>query len=243
MGEYERSAALACWHGDIGHAVEALERGASYIRLHSADKRHSKDPRFSAQYAEILELVSLSVAGYRGGDLSSSTSGIWRRACANLLQRPDLALDSPIGSRVAYLRSVLKFLISLGSDNSYQEVVSDTSLSLCDRVGLACRFLRRDELYKFTEKCLKACQANGDCEGITVTGIEKEGITILQSYVDLTADVQTAALVTSRVLLPSDWTTERSICLEWLDCYRSLLNRSEQGEFCRTSEPHILTLL
>jgi len=133
-------------------------------------------------------------------------------------------MDSPIGSRVAYIRSVLKFLISLGSDNYYQEVVSDASLSLCDRVGFACRFLPRDDLYKFIEKCLKACQANGDCEGITVTGIESEGIKIMQSYVDLTADVQTAALVTSRVLLPSDWTVERSVCLEWLDCYRSLLN-------------------
>jgi len=183
LGEYERSAALAVWHGDVGAAVEAFERGAAFVRAQLSDSRHRRDPRLTARYAETLELVSLSVAGYRGGDVSSSASGIWRRACANILQRAEQSSVNHGGSgRVAYIRSLLKFLITLGSENCFQSVINDTCLSLCDRVGFACRFLPREELYKFTEKCIKTCQASGDIEGVTITGIEKDGIKILQSF-------------------------------------------------------------
>lgn len=223
LGEYERSAALAVFHGDIGAAVDALERGATRLRSQLSDKASKQCTSNTSYYAETLELVSLSVAGYRGGDANSS-SAVWRRACSHLMQRTDLAGESRTTGRLAYIRSLLKFLMSLGSDAGYQAVLGDTSLSLCDRVGFACRFLPREELYLFIEKCIDACQVTGDCEGVTITGIEKDGIKILQSYVDRYTDVQTAALVTSRVVFPADWTEEREIALEWLDAYRSLLN-------------------
>lgn len=224
LGEFERSAALAIWHGDIGAAVEAYERGAAFIRRRLSDGRRKKDHIFSQQYAETLELVSLCVAGYRGGEAGSSSSHVWRRACANLLQREDLSSSNSSG-RIAYVRSVLKFLMVLGSESiNYHEVLADTNLSLCDRVGFACRFLPLDELYNFMDRCVEMCQVSGDVEGVTVTGIEKEGIKILQSYVDRYVDVQTAALVTSRVIFPSDWAYERNVAMEWLDSYRYLLN-------------------
>ena len=232
LGEFERSAALAVWHGDIGMAVEALQRGAAYIRgkleakkLDQESNYGQNSSRMSSQYAETLELVALSIAGYRGGDGESASARVWRRACANLMQRDDLSQGTSRNtSRTAYLRTLLKFLMSIGSDTGHQEVIADGTLSLCDRVGFACRFLPRDELTKYMQKQIAACQVSGDVEGVTITGIGKEGIKILQSYVDLYADVQTAALVTSRVLFPPELTEERSICLEWLDSYRSLLN-------------------
>ena len=226
LGEYERSAALAIWHGNIGAAVEALERGSSYIRgqidgvSQSAESKKT-DRRFSARYAETLDLVSLSIAGYRGDN--GAASNVWRRACSNLLQREDL-MDITSG-HTAYLRSILKFLMAIGTEGTqHREVLGDDSLSLCDRVAFACRFLPRNELNGYVMKCIDTCQRSGDCEGVTITGVEIEGVKILQEYVDKYADVQTAALVTSRVIFPPDWTYERGICLEWLDAYRSLLN-------------------
>jgi hypothetical protein len=186
------------------------------------DETESKDPRISSRYAETLELVSLAIAGYRGGD--NSQSSIWRRTCASLLQRPELSGDTS-SSSMAYLRCAMNFLLAIGVSDKHQEVLGDSTLSLCDRVAFACRFFDRNDLKKFLEKCVADCKDAGNIEGITITGVSKEGIQILQSYVDNFADVQTASLVTSRVIFPGDWTTERRICAEWLHAYRSLLNK------------------
>ena len=219
VGEFERSAALAVWHGDIGAAVDALERGAAVYT--------TKDNKnVDVKYSETLELVSFSIAGYQGGDSSSTAkSSVWRKSCSKLLQRPDLSDPSIMPVGAGYLRHVLKFLMTIGIDDSHKDVMSDSTLSLCDRVAFACRFLSTLDLMSFLEKCVKDCQATGNVEGIVITGIETNGIQILQSYIDITADVQTAALVTSRVILPVEWITERRIVAEWLHSYRFLLNR------------------
>jgi hypothetical protein len=62
MREYERSAALAVWHGDIEAGVDALQRGADYIRRQVEERNFTGDSRVSLKYAETLELVSLSIA-------------------------------------------------------------------------------------------------------------------------------------------------------------------------------------
>jgi len=227
VGEFEHSAALAVWHGDIGAAVDALQRGSDFIQKQLTKKtKKAIKPHYSSKYTETMELVSLSIAGYRGGDAESGASRVWRKACANLLQRPELSDASSMGiSGAGYLRHILKFLITIGIDDTHKEVLSDTTLSLCDRVAFACRFLTRADLKLYLDKCISDCESAGNIEGLTITGIEKKGISILQSYVDRFADVQSAALVTSRVIFPADWMAERRIAAEWLHAYRSLLNR------------------
>jgi WD repeat-containing protein mio len=225
-GEYERSAALAVWHGNIGSAVFALERGAVFYSSYDTKKCNH-----SIQYSETLEHVALSIAGYHGGDGQNSGTTVWRRSCAKLLQRPDL-LDSIVSSGASYLRHILKFLMTIGIDDSHKEVMADSALSLCDRVAFACRFLSNTELMVFVDKCIEDCQASGNVEGLIVTGVDAHGIQILQGYVDITADVQTAALITSRVILPAEWVTERRTVAEWLQSYRTLLNRWQMWQ-CR----------
>ena len=101
---------------------------------------------------------------------------------------------------------------------------SASSLSLCDKIAFACRYFSRERLRSELRDILVASQQTGNLEGLAVSGITKGGIEILQAYVDATGDVQTAALVTSRVILPKDWKWEIDICTEWLTSYRSLLN-------------------
>jgi hypothetical protein len=237
VGEFERSAALAVWHGDIGAAMDALQRGAA---VYATKEKKNID----VKYAETLELVSFSIAGYQGGDVSSSSkSSVWRKACFKLLQRPELSDPSIMPAGAGYLRHVLKFLMTIGIDDSHREVMTDSTLSLCDRVAFACRFLSNVDLVSFLEKCVKECQATGNVEGIAITGIEMNGIQILQSYIDLTADVQTAALVTSRVILPAELTTERRIVAEWLHSYRFLLNRWQMWQSRATFDVDRASLL
>lgn len=208
MQAYERAAALAIWHGDLGAAVDSLQRGAQALR-----DSNDNDSKNSA-YAELLDLAAMSVAGFRG-DFESAKSTVWKRTCANLLKRPEFAEP-----RAAYVKSALKFLIAL----DHQQVIHDAALSLADRVAFCCRFAEQSELKKFVETTINNCKETGNIEGVTITGISKDGIEIMQSYVDRHADVATACLVTSRVILPNDWTTERRVCTEWLESYRSLLN-------------------
>jgi hypothetical protein len=219
--EFERSAALAVWHGDIGAAVEALQRGSETIKSRR-NEQGWKMPKFPPQYAETLQLVSMCIAGYRGSDATSSWSSVWRKACLNLLKRDDLSGDNLKIVRVAYLRSMCTFLVSIGTEDSLKCVLHDEQLRVGDRVAFACRFLDRAELRKYLDGCVSYCQASGNLEGLIVTGLDKRGIKVLQAYVDKYADVQTAALVCSRAIFTGEW--ERSISLQWLDAYRALLN-------------------
>jgi WD40 repeat protein len=223
LGEYERSAALAVWHEDMGAAVEALQRASEAIQLQARERGNHSSLSVSPQYAETLSLISMCIAGY-GGKTESQRS-VWTRACASLLQRDDMSLTRAKNStRVAYLRAVCEFLMNAGTNESLLKVLENSALSLCDRVAFACRFLHKKELTTYLLRCVEICQQQGDLEGLAITGLSKPGIKILQSFVDHYTDVQTAALVVSRVILPSDWASERKICFEWVESYRSLLN-------------------
>ena len=218
-GEFERSAALAVWHGDIGASVEALQRGADAIQV-KQDADESSKRNVSTQYAETLQLVSMCIAGYRGLDQKSSS--VWRKACLNLLQRDDLSGDCAKSVPVAYIRAICMFLVHIGTEDGLKSVLQDEHLSMCDRVGFAIRFLEQSELQKYLDGCVAYCRESGNLEGLAVTGIDRQGLKILQTYVDKYADVQTAAFVCSRATFTGDW--ERSVSLQWLDAYRALLN-------------------
>lgn len=212
LHEFERSSALAIWHEDLGAAVKNLERGSLYYRDHG-----------EKAYAEIMELVALAIAGFRGED-NGPSADIWRRTCSRLLEKSELSAVSS-SKRPAYVKAALEFLMAVGSESCHLKILERKDLSLCDRVGFACRFLSIEDAVSFMRRSLADCKKTGNIEAITISGLGKEGIRAIQSYVDRTADAQTAALITSRVILPSDWIRERQICGEWLSSYRMLLNR------------------
>lgn len=243
LGEYERSAALAVFHGSLESAVDALQRGADAIHRHLADGRGHDVPAIAPQYAETMQLVAMCIAGFGGVESKSSAAAVWRRACESLMRRPDLNGESLRVSSTAYLKAVCTFLMNISTGQSYDEVLNESHLSLCDRVAFACRFLARNQLKAYLQNCIEACQKSGNMEGLVITGIEKEGIKIIQSYVDQTADVQTAALVTSRVILPYDWTSERRVCAEFLESYRTLLNSWQMWQSRAMFDVHRADLL
>lgn len=220
LGEFERSAALAVWHENVGAAVVALQRGSQAVRM-----KAKEDPTLSSEalrYAETLDLIAMCIAGY--GGKSPAQLAVWRTACTSLLQREDLSLEKTKQSRIAYIRGLCEFLLNVGTNESLSHVLDNPNLSLSDRVAFACRFLGNAKLAAYLQRCIEKCQREGNVEGLVITGLSKEGIKILQSFVDIYSDIQTTALVVSRVVLPSDWVLERRTCVEWVECYRSLLN-------------------
>ena len=222
--EYERSAALAIWHGDLNSCVMALHRGAENV------KALSNEGGYSTADSETLNLIAMCVAGFNviagGSDGVMRTTKLWSDACNNLLQRPDMTStkDSDLSGGVSYLRGILLFLQNIGGNAGFNKTIYDEGLSLADRVAFACRFLPHAELQVFLDTSMRRCIEIGNLEGLLITGLDKRGILILQSYVDRFADVQTAALISCRVVLPMEWTNERRMCSEWLENYRLFLN-------------------
>lgn len=222
LGEYERSAALAVWHGDIGAAVEALQRASEAVRDNLAGTKNLDSSLSTPEYAETLDLIAMCVAGF--GGTSSAQTSVWQNACAKLIQRRDLSDPRFKTSRTVYLHALCYFLLNVGTERSFDYILGNEFLAYGDRIAFACRFLDQTQLQSYLYGCLEKCQQVGNVEGLVISGLSKEGIKILQAFVDRTADVQTAALVVSRVLLPPDWTDERKICTEWVETYRGLLN-------------------
>jgi len=230
IGEFERSAALAVWHGDLGECVAALQRGAEDVKALFEEKTddgasNSDAGRTTESYGETLSLIAMCVAGFNvtvESDGTMKTSNIWSSACESLLQRPDVSETTNQSSGAVYLRAILLFLQNIGK--GFECIIHNEGIRLADRVAFACKFLPRKELRSFLDASMRKCMKYGDLEGIVITGLDRRGIALLQSYVDRHADVQTAALISSRIILPTEWNTERKICHEWLESYRMLLN-------------------
>jgi len=229
-GNFERSAALACWHGDLGAAVAALQRGSAYIRDRLSQKEETSNRLFTSEYSETLELVAMCIAGYHsGGQKEISSASVWKTACRNLLNRPSMTDISQVESKTHanYLRAICSFLID---DNHLDKTLNDESLNLSDRVAFACIYLGRKELKDHLDHCVNICLRSGNLEGILITGLNKQGIALLQSYVDSRSDVQTAALVSSRAIFPVEWVKERVSCSSWLETYREFLNKNQMWQ-------------
>lgn len=222
-GEFERAAALAIWHGNLGECVASLQRGADVMKANGANEQPPRED------AETLSLIAMVVAGFSrsaSSDGPMQVSSVWTKACESLLHRPDISLEDKPDELpyqgVAYLRAICTFLLNIG--DGFNRTIHDERLSLADRVGVAIRFLSRSDLRSFLDQSLRKCLKTGDLEGIIITGLDKRGVAILGSYIDKNSDVQTAALVVCRVMIPSEWSAEKRMCTEWLECYRSLLN-------------------
>jgi len=155
------------------------------------------DPYSMIKYSETLSLIAMCVAGFNekaANDGTMRTTTLWSSACDNLLQRPDMMSAEDNTPGVSYLRAILIFLQNIGNVD-YNKTIYDRGLSLADRVGFACRFLPRADLHSFLDMSIKRCIEFGNLEGLLITGLDKRGIALLQSYVDIYSDVQTAALI------------------------------------------------
>ena len=154
------------------------------------------DPSSANVYSETLGLIAMCVAGFNvttEGDGTKKTTSLWSSACDNLIRKPDLQGELPGG--VSYLRAILLFLKNIGIEDGFNKTIHNEGLSLADRVGFAIRFLPRASLFSFLNTTMQKCIELGNLEGLLITGLDKPGIGLIQSYMDRNSDVQSAALI------------------------------------------------
>lgn len=171
---------------------------------------HANVPRaidiLSQSKNERLRLMSTAIAGYEA--FKSSTVNLpWNDLCRKL----SLELENP------YLRAIFAFI----SDNDWWDVLDEHALPLRERLGIAVRFLADKDLNVYLNRVAVSVVNRGELEGLILTGITPRGIDLLQSYVDKTSDVQTAALIAQHAV-PRYFKDPR--VNHWIDCYRNLLN-------------------
>jgi len=115
-----------------------------------------------------------------------------------------------------YLRATLTYLAL----RDWSEVLQEEALPLRERLAIAFQFLDDKDLSSYLRQVADRCSHDGDIEGIIVTGLTQSGMDILQIYVDITGDVQTATILSC--LSPAIARDTRAS--RWLDTYRDLLD-------------------
>lgn len=153
-----------------------------------------------------LRLIATAISGYLV-QRDSKEDNMWRDQCRSMASE----IDDP------YLRAIFAYI----ADNDWWDVLDESTLPLRERIGVALRCLSDKDLSIFLNKVSERYITKGELEGLILTGITPRGIDLMQSYVDRTSDVQTAALIAS-IAVPKHFTDERAE--HWIHCYRQLLN-------------------
>lgn len=163
----------------------------------------------SSAKKERLRLIATAIAGYLAYK-DQPGNNAWREQC----RRMSSDLDDP------YLRVIFGFI----ADNDWWDILSESAISLRERLGVALRFLNDKDLSRFLKRTACTVIENGELEGLILTGITPSGIKLLQSYVNKTSDVQTAALL-SIYGCPRYFSSPE--VEEWVQTYRMMLNSWE----------------
>lgn len=148
-----------------------------------------------------LKMSAIALAGFTSGS-------IWKSQCATVQKQ----IDDP------HLRAIFNFL----SDDKYTGVLYEKGLSISDRMAFSVAFLNDRQLSEYVKFMIQECIRDGDLNGLLVTGATLDGIQLLQSFVDHTDDVQTAALIGSRIMT-QDLLTDNRI-QSWIQSMRNLMN-------------------
>ena len=115
-----------------------------------------------------------------------------------------------------YLRAMLTYL----AVRDWSEVLQEDALPLRERLAIAFQFLDDRDLGSYLHRVAGRSSHDGSLEGLIVTGLTAGALGILQTYVDVTGDVQTAATLSSMTSAGAhDSRVDR-----WLEAYRELLD-------------------
>ena len=178
-------------------------KAAAFAIIHNDFKLAAnilKSDKASAAHREL----SLAIAGYVRGD----TDDIWDETIQGLA----LGLEEP------YARAIL----ALVRRGDWHDVLEETSLPLRDRVGIALMYLSDEELSQYINTAMVEAIRYGDTEGIVLTGLTHQSVSLFENHIRKFADLQTAILALSHVS-PRYFTDPRVTV--WRETYRSYMDK------------------
>lgn len=153
-----------------------------------------------------LSSVAMALSGYTG-----ERTSMWREMCQALKSQ----LTNP------YMKAMFAFLTS-DNDTSFHEIIYDKDLILADRVAFSLLYLPDDKLNNYLTETMSTLVGNGDLNGILLTGITNDGLSLLQRYIEISSDIQSVSLIVLHSL-PSAICNDPRAQL-WVECYRGMLD-------------------
>ncbi|XP_014672958.1 PREDICTED: WD repeat-containing protein mio-like [Priapulus caudatus] len=197
-GFYERAAAIALFNLKIRKAIEILHKGST-----------PKDGKAGETASNLLGGdINLNVVAMALSGFTEEKKTLWREMCSEL--RTQLSSS--------YLRAMFAFLTC---DDAYEEVLSETGIAIQDRVAIAAMYLSDAKMMDYVEKLTVQMADDGNLDGILLTGLTREGLELLQRYVDLTSDVQSTCFIMAHAT--PDVMKDVSV-KQWAESYRDLLD-------------------
>nr|KAJ3419659.1 hypothetical protein HK105_006690 [Polyrhizophydium stewartii] len=109
------------------------------------------------------------------------------------------AARATLADAIAAMHSpYLRALFSIASStNGVLEAIEDTTMPIADRMTIALRFLDDEALLPYIQRQQLKMLAEGQIDGLLLTGLDKDGVDLIERYVNRTGDIQTASLVIS----------------------------------------------
>lgn len=153
-----------------------------------------------------LSSVAMALSGYTG-----ERTSMWREMCQSLKGQ----LTNP------YMKAMFAFLTS-ESDTGFHEIIDDKDLILADRVAFSLLYLPDEKLNAYLSETMSTLVENGDLNGILLTGITHDGLSLLQRYIEISSDIQSVSLIVLHSL-PSVICNDPRAQL-WVECYRGMLD-------------------
>ena len=224
-GEIDKAVALLRLIGDIPVSVRIALSGFPFARTEKSAlwEEMARDligNELTPDFPYLQLAFGLLLAG--GGDKTAEDLGdIWNEFSG--LEPSSSGAGGGAGRR--YLRGGRQAMY--GAHNEAGGVSrelrrADMTISIADRTALACRFLPNAQLYAYLERLCQSAEQSGQIEGFLLFGYTNRGMKLLESYVNQTGDVQSAALLTSYGAFSSHDTISTE---SFVAAYRDLLNR------------------
>ncbi|KAL7418703.1 hypothetical protein Q5752_006386 [Cryptotrichosporon argae] len=172
------------------------EEPAVSILLSSPDERH--------------QLMGATVAGFMTQARAQRGSEFWAEHWSKMVDK----VEDP------YIRAMLRRIA--GED--WDAVLYDESLPLLDRIAIATCNLSDRELTAFLRNRVSRVTQLGSLPGLALTGFTSAGLAVVQRWLDRTADLQTAAVLSAYFPRPALSPAEHETVERWRDAYRELMD-------------------
>lgn len=188
----------------------------------SLDEYYGND--ITNEYIQLLSLVAMCFAGYksctRGGSVGKNSkntaNSTWVVMCSRVLKQ---LCSHHNRSESIYLSAVCQFLLHTVAPDAdiiarpsslerysnpnplpsslerFSIILEDTDLFIEDRIGFALVYLDDSQLAEYLQFVGKI-----SISGMCVTGFTEDAISLLQTHIDNTQDIQTAGLLVGRYL-------------------------------------------
>lgn len=120
-----------------------------------------------------------------------------------------------------YLKALFSYQIDPETFDS--QIYCDQNILIPDRIGMALNIFKIEQLTSFINKLANDCIKQGNLYGILLTGLNSDSIELFQTYINITSDVQTAAVT----IIHSNCmkTVSNKYVNAWIESYRELLDK------------------